>query len=60
MPILMPNFSRLIGGSVSKIDENFIQGKICQGSRGHAMESPPKRIVKIAKAWSREDGAASC
>ena len=33
--------------------------KVHQWSHDHAMKSPPKRIVKIAEAWSRENRAAS-
>ena len=57
----MSNYSNLIGVSVSKINENLIEErkKVRQGSHGHAMKSPPKRIVKIAEAWSRENRAAS-
>ena len=36
MPILMPNFSRLISGSLSRINENFIELSKNKFVRTHA------------------------
>ena len=58
--ILMPNYSRLISGSVSIIKKlNLRKQKVRQCSYDHAMKSHLKRMVKIEEACSREDRAAS-